>query len=144
MERGEIYYITKTDTTGSEQIAGRPGIIVSNNANNSSSETVEVVFLTTQEKKSLPTHVAIKTSGRDSTALCEQISTISVTRVSTYVGTCTKEEMAKLDEAMAISIGIKASPQDLIDQQMELASVKAERDLYSKLYNKLLTKLLES
>lgn len=144
MERGEIYYITKADTTGSEQIAGRPGIIVSNDTNNANSGTVEVVFLTTQEKKSLPTHVAIKTTGRDSTALCEQISTISVTRVSTYVGTCTKEEMAKLDEAMAISLGIKASPQDLIDQQLELASVKAERDLYSKLYNQLLTKLLES
>ena len=57
--RGEIYYVHETETTGSEQYGGRPAIIVSNNVGNEHSPVVEVVYLTTQEKRQLPTHVDI-------------------------------------------------------------------------------------
>ena len=53
--RGDIFYITPFYTvTGSEQRAGRPGVIVSNDANNKYSPNVEIVFLTSQEKKPIP------------------------------------------------------------------------------------------
>ena len=57
IRRGDIYYIDKYPTIGSEQQAGRPAIIVSNEKNNQHSSTVEVVYLTTQPKADLPTHV---------------------------------------------------------------------------------------
>lgn len=63
MKRGEIYYINRTDATlqsGSEQYTGRPAIIVSNDKNNEFSTTAEVVYLTTQPKRNLPTHVDIR------------------------------------------------------------------------------------
>ena len=41
IKRGDIYYIDKYPTTGSEQQAGRPAIIVSNEKNNQHSATVE-------------------------------------------------------------------------------------------------------
>lgn len=47
IKRGEIYYITFVPVVGSEQRGGRPGIVVSNNANNAHSNTIEVVYLTT-------------------------------------------------------------------------------------------------
>ena len=56
IKRGEIYYITFAPVVGSEQHGGRPGIVVSNNMNNAHSNTIEVVYLTTQPKKMLPTH----------------------------------------------------------------------------------------
>lgn len=81
IKRGDIWYVRKDNYTGCEQAAGRPAIIVSNEKNNASSETVEVVYLTTQPKKYLPTHVLIRSSERESTAICEQITTVSVDRL---------------------------------------------------------------
>ena len=107
-ERGEIYYITRTPTIGSEQQAGRPAIIISNDKNNVYGNTVEVVYLTTQPKTDLPTHVTIRSTQRQSTALCEQIWTIDTSRVTDYVGTCTAQEMSAIDAALMISLGIQA------------------------------------
>ena len=79
VKRGEIYYISRGGyNTGSEQQADRPGVIVSNDKNNKNSQTLEVVYLTTQPKNELPTHCTIRSTGRVSTVLCEQIHTVAV------------------------------------------------------------------
>lgn len=58
--KGQIYYVQKAGfTVGSEQKSGRPAIIVSNNTGNYYSNVVEVVYLTTQCKADMPTHVPI-------------------------------------------------------------------------------------
>ena len=107
IKRGEIYYIERDyRTIGSEQIAGRPAVIVSNEKNNENSATVEVVFLTTQPKADLPTHVTIRGTGKASTALCEQIATVSTERIGSFSGICSKQEMEAIDTALLISLGI--------------------------------------
>lgn len=76
--RGEIYYVLpEGNEVGCEQRSGRPGIVVSNNLNNKNAATVEVVYLTTKEKKPLITHVFVDSAQRPSTAICEQITTAS-------------------------------------------------------------------
>ena len=107
--KGDIFYIMKPQqhqTTGSEQEAGRPGIIVSNNKNNEHSDVVEIVYLTTREKTPLPTHVEVMCHV-PSTALCEQILSVSKERIGNYIRTCTDAEMAAIDDALMISLGIK-------------------------------------
>ena len=107
--RGDIFYIDKNPhrpTYGSVQEPGRPAIIVSNNANNNHSLTYEIVFLSTQPKKDLPTHCTIRSSKYPSTALCEQITTVSDEQVRDYQGKCTEEEMAMVDACLAISLGL--------------------------------------
>lgn len=84
--RGEIYYIEKSENYGSEQQAGRPAVIVSNDTNNEHSATVEVVYLTTRNKNELPTHVRVNGTGITSTALCEQVATIDKGRILTRRG----------------------------------------------------------
>lgn len=147
MKRGEIYYIHKKDTTGAEIMKGRPGVIVSNNSLNTHSELVEVVFLSTSPKRALPTHVSIYSSGKDATALCEQISTVSKLRVGDKMGTCTPEEMAAIDEALLTSLDIVESKSikqttELSKSEMclmeELDKVTAERDRYLKMLDTLL------
>lgn len=154
MKRGEIYYIERyrSEETGSEQHAGRPAIIVSNDRNNEFSETVEVVYLTTQPKNDLPTHVEIRSTARASVALCEQVTTVSVSRVGEYVGTCTSSEMRMLETAIAISLSLDLSdpvPQmigprepnyDFVDLQ-ETIRIQAERDIYKALFERLIEKL---
>lgn len=107
IKRGDIWYVSKDNYTGCEQAAGRPAIIVSNEKNNACAETVEVVYLTTQPKKDLPTHVLIRSSERESTALCEQITTVSVDRLLGYKGHLTSAEMTNEEVAMLISLELE-------------------------------------
>ena len=104
--RGEIYYIHETEISGNEQAGGRPGIIISNDVGNEHSPVVIVVYLTTREKKPLPTHVKINTAEKPSTALCEQIETVYKGRIGKYIGQITDTEQKNLDKALAVSIGI--------------------------------------
>ena len=153
MRRGQIYYVTKGYTHGSEQEAGRPAIIVSNDCCNKTSDVVEVVYLTTKEKNELPTHVSIicKTP---STALCEQIHSVYKERVGSYITTCTEDEMKAIDKALCVSLGIEipknatVTPKEPIKETVvvppqideEKIRLEAERDVFKKLYMDLLSK----
>lgn len=109
IRRGDIYYIDRADYPhGSEQRGGRPAIIVSNNLNNRYSPTVEIVYLTTAPKKDLVTHVTIWGTKVKSIALCEQVTTVSKTRIGGYLGACSQREMERIDSAVMLSLGINA------------------------------------
>lgn len=109
VRRGEIYYISlDSKTTGSEQLAGRPAVIVSCNVNNIHSSVVELVYLTKQEKTPLTTHVFIqKGACAKSTILCEQIHSVSKLRIGDYVTTLNDEEMEEVDQALLISLALE-------------------------------------
>lgn len=153
MKRGDIYYIQHRNTTGAEIQSGRPAIIVSNEALNATSTVLEVVFLTTQPKKELPTHVTIRSTGVESTALCEQVNSVSLSLVGKYCGTCTIGEMKAIDAALLVSLGIfdveeraedireahriNAAEQRLLEG---LRKVEEERDRYAKMLDMFLEK----
>lgn len=163
-KRGEIYYIESYYTTGSEQRAGRPAIIVSNEKNNANSATVEVVYLTTQPKHDLPTHVTVRGTGKDSIALCEQITSISTDRLGEYCGECSKQELAALETAMMISLDLSVSVgqtkevevikevvkevpvsdgEEVKELQRKLAVAEGQTDIMRKMYNELLKKVMK-
>lgn len=87
IKRGEMFYISRGGASynGSEQHADRPAVVVSNNKNNENSNVVEVVYMTTQPKTDLPTHVTIRSTGRISTVLCEQVYSVSTERIDKVV-----------------------------------------------------------
>lgn len=100
--RGDIFYIANSGhVVGSEQRSGRPGIIVSNDLANKHSPNVSVVYLTSQEKKPLPTHVDVICKV-PSTALCENIQTVSKERLGDFVKSCTTSEMERVDKALSV------------------------------------------
>lgn len=154
MKRGEIYYIDERPITGSEQQAGRPGIIVSNDKCNASSDVVEVVFTTAQPKKWLPTHVSISATPRPSTALCEQPAPVAITRIGNYIGQVTPAEQANIDTALLIHFDLYIPPQEAppggggITQQASRVEeptterLRAERDIFRELYEGLLARFL--
>lgn len=108
IRRGDVFYIESSfSTVGSEQRAGRPAVVVSNDANNEFSPTVEVVYLTTQPKHELPTHVEINSLKRESIALCEQITSVAVERIGDYCGAVSNAEMSAIETAMLVSLGIE-------------------------------------
>lgn len=107
--RGDVWYVEKYSSSGSEQEAGRPAVIVSNDMNNQFSTVVEVVYLTTQPKKDLPTHVTIRSLGKPSVALCEQITAVYTDRIAKYKGHLTDAEMAQIDIAMKVCLALDAN-----------------------------------
>lgn len=104
--RGDIFYIAGTEAVGSEQAGDRPAVIVSNDVGNRYAPIVEVVYLTTRQKARMPTHVPIYSTERPSTALCEQIVTVSKHRLQRYIGSASDGEMRGIDKALHISLGI--------------------------------------
>lgn len=106
--RGDIFYVCPQPTCGSEQRAGRPAVVVSNEKCNEKSSVVEVVFLTTRDKTPLPTHAQVTSAGRQSLALCEQITSVSVERFGDYIGHVTEEELRAINRALLISLDLPA------------------------------------
>jgi mRNA interferase MazF len=102
----------------------------------------------------MPTHVDI-VCRQKSTALCEQITTVSKDRIGDFIKSCTMSEMQRIDEALMKSLGIvsdpgcyESEPQRKIpigfhseEKPTSSDSVTVERDLYKKLYEQLLDKI---
>lgn len=147
MKRGEIYYITKKDpVTGSEMLPGRPAVIVSNDICNERSPVVEVVYLTTQEKPPMPTHVTIRSAPQISTALCEQINSVAVERVTGYCGMCTDTELQAIDRALLISLGLDSfesfKNETISKESLDIVTqLECERNIYKQLYEQLIDKI---
>lgn len=107
IHRGDVFWIADAQTAvGSEYTKTRPAVIVSNEANNRYSANLEIVWLTTANKKPLPTHVTLYSAPRVSVALCECVTTISKERLLKYYCTLSVEEMAHIDRAIRISLGL--------------------------------------
>lgn len=149
MRRGEIYYVQRRDTVGAETMKARPAVIVSNDKLNATSGVIEVVYLTTQPKKDMPTHATIQATGVTSTVLCEQIDHVAVQLVGDYCGTCTTEEMNAIDLALLASLDLaKAKAEDTkaatklstSEERLlnRLAEVQEERDRYMRMVDVLL------
>lgn len=113
MKRGEIYYI-KNDhgQIGHEIMKDRPAVIVSNDGYNEKSGMVTVVYLTRTPREDLVSHVTIRSTGRTSEALCEQISTISASRVNRYMGTVTPDELRRIEAGIQIHLAMSATGQE--------------------------------
>lgn len=155
VRRGDIYYIKNDDPAVMR--AGRPAIIVSNNKGNMFSSCVEVVYLTRQEKKPMPTHVEVWATGTaPSVALCERIETVHKDRLEKFVLSCTDAEMAAVNKALAVSIGLDITPQPQPEERVvyvekpvenkandeELLRARIERDMYERLYNDMLARMM--
>lgn len=112
--RGDIYMANLNPFKGSEQGGTRPVLVLQNNTGNLFCPTLIVAPLTTQvnKKKDQPTHYLL--SGvcglpEDSVALLEQIKTIDKSRIISYIGKVSKEEMRGVNEAIKVSLGIYIS-----------------------------------
>lgn len=109
--RGAIYY-ADLDAYGSEQGGRRPVVVVQNDTGNKFSPTTIVIPLTTaKNKRNIPTHGLLEANQftglrTDSIFLTEQVRVIDKSRLLYKVGHLTKSQMAKLNVAVAISLGL--------------------------------------
>lgn len=106
IKRGDIFYIYKGECIGSEQEGGRPGIVVSNDIGNKYAPVVSVVYLTKKPKNQQATHTVVDCNGTPSTVLCEQIYTISKSKIGDFIARCSEDEMHAVNNALLIALGL--------------------------------------
>ena len=103
MRRGEIRLVDLDPVRGAEANKRRPGIIVSNDAANSTAErltrgVVTVVPVTSNTSRVYPFQVLLRASEtglqRDSKAQAEQVRSVAVERIGARVGVVTGELLA--------------------------------------------------
>lgn len=162
--RGDVFYITHAKNFNNGitlDTTGRPAVIVSADELNKNSDYLEVVYLTTQPKKPMPTHTSVYCKN-DSTALCETIHTVEKGRLGNYVRTVTDEEMDGIEHGLNWSLGLYKEPElksvsddfepGLVklakmdtdfEQVQKSIQLSAERDMYKKLYEDLLAKVIK-
>ena len=156
MQRGEIRYITRPTTYGSEMYAaGRPAVIVSSQALASTAPVQQVVYLTKQPKREMPTHVIIHSTGVRSTVICEQVTTVDNECVGDLLGVCTEAEMLQIGIAIATSLGLEdftglqTEPEEVDEDageawdemEQELTRTKAELAASERFIGQLLDRL---
>ena len=104
IRKGNIYYANLDPVIGSEQDGKRPVVVVQNNVANKHSPTIIIAPITTVIKKIyLPTHIIIYKNDflkKNSTILVEQVRVIDKTRLLTYLGKLTDDQIRKLDKAL--------------------------------------------
>lgn len=103
--RGSVWYVDLEGRLGSEQTGKRPAVIISNNKNNKFSETVNIVVATSRQKTDLPVHVRAYLH-KESIFLCEQIVTVSKSRLRNYIGKLSEIKMAEIEDAILIQLGV--------------------------------------
>ena len=120
-------YIEETYSTSKKlnQDTGRPAVIVSNNDINESQNMVEVVYLVEKPNESLPTHAKVRCH-LPSTALCEQVVSVSKDRIDGFIRTCTDEEIEKINKGLSISLGIAESDDTMAEKLKELTDSLSE------------------
>ena len=118
--RGDIFYIKKIN-----QDTGRPAVIVSNNEINENQNMVEVAYLVEKPNESLPTHAKVRCH-LPSTALCEQVVSVSKDRIDGFIRTCTDEEIEKINKGLSISLGITESDDTMAEKLKELTDSLSE------------------
>ena len=111
VKRGDIYYADLSPVVGSEQGGLRPVLIIQNDVGNKYSPTVIAAAITSRMGKTkMPTHIDVYADraglARDSIVLLEQMRTLDKRRLREKMGHLDEDVMRKIDNAIAVSLGL--------------------------------------
>lgn len=109
-QRGDVYYADLDPVFGSEQGGHRPVLIVQNDFGNQFSPIVIVASLTSAlHKVRYDVDVVLEPgvgNAQYSRIQLNQIRTIDKRRLGRYIGRLTAEQLAQVDRALMISLGL--------------------------------------
>jgi mRNA interferase MazF len=109
-QRGDVFTVNFEPVRGHEQGKVRPALVIQNDIGNQYSPTTIVAAITSGERARYDVNVEIKAPEggliRDSLVLLNQIRTVDKSRLGRCWGHLSEETMARVDEALKISVGL--------------------------------------
>lgn len=106
LKRGEVYWVNLDPTVGSETKKTRPGVIVSNDAQNMVGKHVIIAPVTSVLKKIYPFEIVITLGGKKSKVMLDQIRTVACQRLGGKISTLLPNELEDLDKALKIVLSL--------------------------------------
>ena len=104
--RGEIYWVALDPAVGTEIKKTRPAVVVSNDSCNTHGGRVVVLPVTSNVDGLYPGEALVRVKGQPGRALGDQIRSLDKIRLQSRIGSLTAEEMAAVDEALLVTLGI--------------------------------------
>jgi mRNA interferase MazF len=104
MRRGDVYWVNLDPVLGSEVGKRRPAVVVQNEAANRTAKTVTVIPISGSVGRIYPFQVRIPAGegglAKESKALCEQVRTLSRSRLLSHAGTLPEARLAEIRGAL--------------------------------------------
>ena len=110
--RGEIWDVNWSPGRGAEQQGTRPALIIQNDRGNASSNyPLTIVASMSRTERELPLHVRITPSIENgltdyTDVKCEQVMSIEKSRLLRRRGSISNEELARVDNALKLSLSL--------------------------------------
>jgi mRNA interferase MazF len=101
-----VYWVALDPVIGTEIRKTRPAVIVSNDSCNHYGTRVVVLPITSNVDSVFPGEALITVKGKQGRALGDQIRSIDKSRLKARLGTVTRAEMVRLEEALAVTLGL--------------------------------------
>jgi mRNA interferase MazF len=105
--RGDVYWVTLDPVVGTEIRKTRPAVIVSNDSCNRYGTRVVVLPITSNVASLFPGEAMVAVKEKPGRALGDQIRSIDKARLKARAGAATADEMARIDEALAITLALQ-------------------------------------
>ena len=106
ISRGEIYWLDWNPSRGSEQAGRRPALVVQENpASSNPNYPLTIVVAVSSNGRDVPSHVAVQPSDQNGLSApsfikCEQIQTVSKSRLTALIGELEEDQLAEVDKAL--------------------------------------------
>lgn len=106
-KRGEVFWVSFDPSVGGGVQKTRPAIVISNDAANAALNRLIVVPLSSRTDRLYPGEVVIQLGQQRSKAMSDQLTTISKLRLRKRIAVLTGREMALVEEALLLQLGIR-------------------------------------
>jgi mRNA interferase MazF len=101
-----VYWVNLDPVVGTEIRKTRPAVVVSNDSCNRHGARVVVLPVTSNVDSLYPGEAMVEVKGKRGRALGDQIRSIDKSRLKARVARLTADEMSRVDEALAITLGL--------------------------------------
>jgi mRNA interferase MazF len=105
-KRGDVYWVNLDPVVGTEIRKTRPAVIVSNDSCNRYGARVVVLPITVNTDSLYPGEAMVEIKGKPGRALGDQARSIDRSRLKARIGRLTADEMSRVDEALAVTLGL--------------------------------------